>query len=433
MPDKQQQYDWLIRNMPAGHMKQRIWKKGVVDNLKNRKWMLLGLTVLTLSLQMLLITACSRTQTPDQETGAGTEEGGTDVTVSPDVPAPEVTDGGIGGAQPEDNRPAGEYETEESLLTQEEAEALTDPLVQWAGLYMTGRTQKRESLDDTLKMQMAGITLAYGYLPEISSEIIMAEDVSGIQYAAPEGYLYAGPEKMQAAEKLLFGETVNVVPMMYTEEEIGKTCLNDGEGGMLVLAGDWGLEGPRGEIVSIENMGGSLNMVTVSYVLYDYEEDAAVEELGWVEYLIQGTAESGSTPKIIDVNIQVLYVDPTAYLYENWKDDAVVWESDAYCLELPGEWEDRAHIYQDNGACNFICSAAASENYMGVLFTIVRIQKGMAVEAPDYKMLGENADGVYIALFPTDVQFDPDDAYAAREYRDLSGYTEEILSTFQLR
>lgn len=383
------------------------------------------MAILSLTLQPVLLTACSQTAAPDQETGVGSEAGGTETTGVPEVQAPEETDGGIVGTEPADS-PDGEYEIEESLLTQAEAEALTDPLVQWAGLYLIGRTERRESFDDTLKMQMAGITLTYGYLPEISSEIVMAEE-------APEGYLYADSEKLQAAEQFLFGEAVNTIPVMYAPEEIGKVCLNDGEGGMLVMAGDWGLEVPRGEIVSIENMNGNLNMVTVSYGLYDYIEDAIVEELGWIEYLVQGTAESGETPRIIDVNIQVLYVDEEAYLYENWKDGAIVWDSGDYSLELPGEWEERVHIYQENGACNFICSAAASENYMGVLFTIVRMQRGVAVEAPDYKMLGENTDGVYIALFPTDVQFDPDDAYAAREYQDMFRYTEEILSTFHLR
>lgn len=391
------------------------------------------MAALLLSLPMFLLTSCSETATPGSGTNTGSETGGMDQAGSPDIPAPEETDGGIGGTEPVDNRPGGEYEIEESLLTQAEAEALTDPLVQWAGLYLIGRTERRESFDDTLRMQMAGVTLAYGYLPEVSSEIVMADEASGIGDAAPEGYLYADSEKLQAAEEFLFGEAVNTIPVMYAPEEIGEVCLNDGEGGVLVMAGDWGLEGPRGEIASIENMGGNLNMVTVSYGLYDYVEDAIVEELGWIEYLVQGTAESGETPRIVDVNIQVLYVDEEAYLYENWKDGAIVWDSGDYSLELPGEWEERVHIYQENGACNFICSAAASENYMGVLFTIVRMQRGVAVEAPDYKMLGENADGVYIALFPTDVQFDPDDAYAAREYQDMSRYTEEILSTFQLQ
>ncbi|MDE6687274.1 MAG: hypothetical protein K2K17_08160 [Lachnospiraceae bacterium] len=400
--------------------------------MKNKRWAIMSIVILLLALQTVLLTACSRTDAPDIESGAESEAGAAEL-VEIDVPVTEETDAGTGETVPEDNRPDGEYEMEESLLTQSEAETLIDPLVQWAGLYMIGRMDQRETFDDVLKSQMAAITLAYGYLPEISSEIVMAEDVDSIQYTAPEGYLYVSPDQLRAAEELLFGETIDNNTVMYAPDETGNICLNDGEGGMLVLVGDWGMEGPRGEIVSIENMGGILNMITVSYVLYDYGEDAVTEELGWIHYLVQGTAESGQTPKIIDMNIQVLFVDQEAYLYENWKDDAVEWEADAYTLELPGDWEERAYIYQENGACHFSCSAAASENYMGVLFTIVRIQRGVAMEAPDYEMLGEDAAGVYFAIFPSDVQFDPDDGYAAREYMDMYCYVEEILSTFQVR
>lgn len=384
---------------------------------------------LLLMLQTLLLAACSDTAVVDQE---DSEEG---ALIEEPENLPDTESSGeedIVEVSPEDGRPDDVYEMEEFLLTQEEAEALTDPLTQWAGLYLIGRLEQSETFNDTLKTQMAGITLAYGYLPEISSEIMMADQVSGISYEAPEGYLYVSPENLRAAEKFLFGETVDT-NYLFQPEGAGEICLNDGEGGMLVLAGDWGIEGPRGEIVSIENMGGNLNMVTVSYGMYDFVEDMIVEELGWIEYLVQGTEESGETPKIVDVNIQVLYVDEEAYLYENWKGDAVEWESGDFSLELPQAWEERGHIYQENGAYNFICSAAASENYMGVLFTIVRVQKGVAVEAPDYQMLGENASGVYIAMFPTDVQFDPDDGYAAGEYMDMSRYIEEILSTFQMR
>ena len=388
----------------------------------------MSIVILSLALQTVLLTACSRTVS-EKESGTELENGAVEPTEGSETSTVEETDAGAGESMPENN----EYEIEESLLTQSEAEALTDPLLQWAGLYMIGRLERRESFDDVLKSQMAAVTLAYGYLPEISSEIVMAEDVDGIQYVAPEGYLYVSPDQLQAAEKLLFGETINNPTVIYAPDETGKVCLNDGEGGMLVQAGDWGLEGPRGEIVSIENMGGILNMVTVSYVLYNYEEDEDVEELGWVHYLVQGTEESGQAPKIIDMNIQVLFVDQEVYLFENWKNEAVEWESDAYTLELPRAWEERAHIYQENGAYHFICSAAASENYMGVLFTIVRIQKGVEMEAPDYEFLGEDATGVYLVMFPTDVQCDPDDGYAAREYMDMSCYVEEILSTFQLR
>lgn len=399
--------------------------------MKNKRWPIMNIVML-LALQAVLLTACSKTDAPDIESGAQSEAGAADL-VEIEAPVNEETDADTGETMPEGLRPDGEYEMEESLLTQPEAEALIDPLVQWAGLYMIGRMEQRDSFDDALKLQMAAITLAYGYLPEISSEIPMAEDVDSIQYTAPEGYLYVSPDHLQAAEKFLFGETINNNTVMYAPDETGNICLNDGEGGMLVMAGDWGLEGPRGEIVSIENMGGILNMVTVSYVLYDHSEDAVTEELGWIHYFVQGTEESGQTPKIIDMNIQVLYVDQEAYLYENWKDDAVEWELDEYTLELPGDWEERAHIYQEDGGYHFICSTAASENYMGVLFTIVRMQKGMTMEVPNYVVLGEDTTGVYFAIFPSDVQVDPDDGYAAREYMNMFCYVEEILSTFQLK
>lgn len=404
-------------------------EKGMGENLKNKKWAVIITAVFLLMFQTFLLAACSHTEVTDQESNDESvmiEEEENDQDTEP------AGEEDMGNSLSEDGGTGDVYEMEESLLTQEEAEALTDPLLQWAGLYLIGSLEQRDAFDDTMKTQMAGITLAYGYLPEISSEIMMADQVAGISYEAPEGYLYVSPENLRAAEKFFFGETVDINDL-YQPEKAGEMCLNDGEGGMLVWAGDWGITGPSGEIASIENMGGILNMVTVSYGMYDSEEDMIVEELGWIEYLVQGTEESGETPKIIDVNIQSLYVDEEAYLYENWKDNAIVWESDDFSLELPEAWEERGHIYQDNGAYNFICSAAASENYMGVLFTIVRIQKGVAVEIPDYQMLEENDSGVYIAMFPTDVQFDPDDSYAAGEYMDMSRYTDEILSTFQLQ
>lgn len=401
----------------------------MVGNLKNKNWAVTITMVLLLVLQMFLLAACSDTTVTEQESNdeqAVIEETENDPDTQPAV-VEDTTEG-----LPEDGRTDDVYEIEESLLTQEEAETLTDPLVQWAGLYLIGRSEQRETFDDTMKTQMAGIALANGYLPEIASEIEMADQVSGISYEAPEGYWYVSPEELQAAEKFLFGETVDT-NYLFQPEKAGEICLNDGEGGMLVLDGDWGTAWPVGEITSIENMGGILNMVTVSYGMYDSEEDMIVEELGWIEYLVQGTEETGETPKIIDVNIQILYVDEEAYLYENWKDDAMEWETDDFVLEFPKAWEEQVHIYQENGAYNFVCSSAASENYMGVLFTIVCIHKGVAVEAPDYRMLGENDSGVYIAIFPTDVQFDPDDSYAAGEYTDMLRYIDEILSTFKMR
>ncbi len=400
----------------------------MVDILKMKRYVMISISILSLLMQTVLLAACSKTEAPDQG-GSGIAE---DI-VTEDQGASDLTEADAGTAQPEDSRPDDAYEMEESLLTQEEAEALIDPLIQWAGLYMIGRMEKHETFDDALKLQTAGVTIAYGCLPDISSEILMADEVEGVWDAAPEGYLYADPEKIQAAEEWLFGETVSAIPMMDDLTGTGKVCMNDGEGGMLVMAGDWGIACPRGDIVSIENMGGILNMVTVSYVLYDHEEDTISEELGWIEYLVQGTAESGQTPKIIDMNIQVLYVDQAGYLYENWKDGATEWITDGYSLMIPGNWEERVHIYQTDGADNFICSAAASENYMGVLFTIVHMQRGAQIEAPNYEVLGENTAGMYIVVFPSDVQVDPDDGYAAREYTDLGNYTEEVLSTFQMR
>lgn len=324
----------------------------------------------------------------------------------------------------EDNR-EGADDVPNSELTMQEAEDLINPLTQWAGLYMMGMLDREDELNDVLKSQIAAVTTAYGYLPEISEGNASVEINDNY-------YLYVSQEELRSAVKWLFVEPADVLTLPLPEETEG-FCAGDGEGGALVGAGDWGLAAPRGNIVTIDNQGGILNLVTVSYVLYDYEIGGAIEELGIIEYLVQGTKEFGGPPKILNMTIMIARGDQSLLQPENW-DEPISWESDDYSLTLPESWFGRFNAYQLNeNTYTFAALNCQEENYTGTLFSITALPAGEEIEFPSFEILGEKDGMTYIATFPTDVEFDPENEISAAEYFDMYDYVESILSTFYFK
>ena len=383
--------------------------------------------VLVISMAAVMVTGCEKEQESAAEEPVEVIELEND---AEDQEAPEESDQDVEMVVETEEQPE-----EEIYLTEEEAEEFILPLTQWAGLYLTGMLDKTTGLDDTLKFEIAGVSVAYGCLPEVSSESMMAEEVAGTWTTAPEGYLYVDADKVQEAVDLLFTqpiERMDSIALTVFPEETDSMCVTDGEGAALVWAGDWGLIAPRGFVASVDHLSGSLNRITVSYVLYDWEMDMPEEEIGIIEYYVRSSSVPGESPKIEDMDIEILHIDSGAYFLENWEGENIVYQADDYTLELPQAWTDRYYAYQQDNVDFFVCSASAEENYTGMLFAIARIPSGVNIEEPSYQILGEYNHTTYIAVFPTDVEFDPDNAYSAKEYTDMSSYIDAILSTVSL-
>lgn len=383
--------------------------------------------VMIISMAAFLVTGCAKEQESVAEEPVEVIEPESD---TGEQEVPEEPDQDVETVVETEDQPE-----EDIYLTEEEAEEFILPLTQWAGLYLMGMLDKTEGLDDTLKFEIAGVSAAYGCLPEVSSESMMAEEAARTWTASPEGYLYVDADKVQEAVDLLFTqpiEQMDAIALTVFPEETDSMCVTDGEGAALVWAGDWGLIAPRGFVASVDHLGGSLNRITVSYVLYDWELDMPEEEIGIIEYYVRSSSVPGESPKIEDMDIEILRIDSEAYLLENWEGENIVYQADDYTLELPQAWADRYYVYQQDNVDFFVCSASAEENYTGMLFSIARIPSGVNIEEPSYQILGEYNRTTYLAVFPTDVEFDPDNAYSAKEYTDMSSYIDAILSTVSL-
>lgn len=318
-------------------------------------------------------------------------------------------------------------------LAMEDAEELIMPLTQWAGLYMMGYIAHCPNDMNALKAEIAGVSAGYGCVPGMEPEDNMFETECSGTYRS---YFEIANEDVQSAAQFFFGE--NVITSGLPDLSQGDGVAAKVDGTVYVMVGDWGLVAPKAEITSIVNMGSIYNYVTVEYVLFDYEEGTVTEELGTVDYLVEGTGDTEEVPRIIEITVYQTYEDPFMYEYENWKSTAGTFDSAEFTMQIPAAWEGRYYCYTDNEAMHFISTVCEEENYTGELFSIVLVsaETANAYDAdPDcsHMRLGQKGSDVYVALFPTEEPRDSANPYSVAEYSDMNNYVSAILSTFEVK
>ena len=95
-------------------------------------------------------------------------------------------------------------------------------------------------------------------------------------------------------------------------------------------------------------------------------------------------------------------------------------ENDYFSLQFPAmiDWD---YNVINNTTLEIIYEPAAKSGFGGNVVTIMAYDwsDNSYTEFPDWALAGSDADKKYIALFPTDVQFDPNAPTQAEEYHEL--------------
>ena len=118
----------------------------------------------------------------------------------------------------------------------------------------------------------------------------------------------------------------------------------------------------------------------------------------------------------------------------SWEGDSIVYESPfGWSITMPASWEGR-YVVAEEGNSEVICAASSHDGEnQGALFTIMRMDAADADELAEMipvTSLAEMEDGTrYVAVFPSDVQFNPK---FADDYEDLFKDAESVVGTFTL-
>lgn len=109
-----------------------------------------------------------------------------------------------------------------------------------------------------------------------------------------------------------------------------------------------------------------------------------------------------------------------------------------YSLKLPQAWKGnyKTETFQgDNfyvtGFYEKQCNKEIPDS--GWLFSIAEYQDDSYLDQPSYDVLGSKNGVTYVAVFPTDVQFDGASAKAQKQYQTLANTVEQVLKTFKLK
>ncbi len=107
-------------------------------------------------------------------------------------------------------------------------------------------------------------------------------------------------------------------------------------------------------------------------------------------------------------------------------------EGNGWVLTIPKEWADKVYVTLDDTAASFYENGCYSEMGGGWLFSLESYNDDSYVELPDYELLSINGDISYVAVYPTDVQFEGASAKNAQRYSAFSNQVEDVLHTFAL-
>ncbi len=104
-----------------------------------------------------------------------------------------------------------------------------------------------------------------------------------------------------------------------------------------------------------------------------------------------------------------------------------------FAAELPDSWEGHCTIYENNdgNAVTFVNTENEDAGYGGTLVTIARYTMDEDISfLPNYQIIATDSDYDYIAVFPTDVQYDTIDAERSSLYsamkEDIDAFLEDL-------
>ena len=79
---------------------------------------------------------------------------------------------------------------------------------------------------------------------------------------------------------------------------------------------------------------------------------------------------------------------------------------DGWTLSLPKEWVGKVYVEQDSDLTAFYENGCYGEMGGGWLFSLETFSDESYVDRPDYELLSINGGVSYVAIYPTDVQFE---------------------------
>ena len=99
-----------------------------------------------------------------------------------------------------------------------------------------------------------------------------------------------------------------------------------------------------------------------------------------------------------------------------------------FLLTMPTGYEDWEIAQNEGDAFSIIYTPGKNAGYGGHLVTIKAYEPGDTSyeQLPSYHVAGRNADKVFIAIYPTDVQWDMNNKSQGERFRDISDYLQKI-------
>ena len=124
-------------------------------------------------------------------------------------------------------------------------------------------------------------------------------------------------------------------------------------------------------------------------------------------------------------------------LMNNWKgtNSKITLEFPELTLDLPASWDGHfvcevyRNRYNDSVSYSFINKENHEAGHGGQLFTIVIDWSKASIEYPVYDILLETNSATYLAVYPSDVPFDFEDAQLASIYRSMNKNVSSIIKS----
>lgn len=103
-----------------------------------------------------------------------------------------------------------------------------------------------------------------------------------------------------------------------------------------------------------------------------------------------------------------------------------------WILTLPKEWMDTVYVELGKDSASFYENGCHSEMGGGWLFSLETYTDDSYLDLPDYELLSMDDKVSYVAIYPTDVQYEGASDKNAQRYSAFSSQVEEVLGTFAL-
>lgn len=103
-----------------------------------------------------------------------------------------------------------------------------------------------------------------------------------------------------------------------------------------------------------------------------------------------------------------------------------------WILTLPKEWMDTVYVELGKDSASFYENGCHSEMGGGWLFSLETYTDDSYLDLPDYELLSMDDKVSYVAIYPTDVQYEGASDKNAQRYSAFSSQVEGVVATFAL-